>query len=97
MIETERMKMIKSLYQGEIKELCYDEITREDGITLINVYIKLDDGFDTKLNLGIIGVSTEEKKKEKVLDIKKYLKNSNKINTSSYLLNERSVLLWKKQ
>ena len=91
MVETERMKMIKSLYQGEIKELCYDEIPREDGLTLINVYIKLDDGFDTKLNLGIIGVSTEEKKK--ALDIKGYLKNSNKINTSSYLLNERSVLL----
>lgn len=64
MVETERMKMIKSLYQGEIKELCYDEIPREDGLTLINVCIKLDDGFDTKLNLGIIGVSTEEKKKE---------------------------------
>ena len=64
MKETERIKMIKNLYQDEIKELCYDETTRYDGITLINVYVKLDDGFDTKLNLGIIGCSTEEKKKE---------------------------------
>ena len=27
------------------------------------------------------------------IKVKEYLKNSNKINTSSYLLNERSVLL----
>ena len=69
------MKLIKSLYQGEIKQLCYDEITREDGTTLINVYILLDDGFDTKLNLGIIGVSSIEKKKElESLGYKKLLK-----------------------
>lgn len=75
MLETKRIKEIKNLYKGEIEELLYEEVTKDNNITFIRIYIKLNDEYNTLLNLGIIGIKTEEKVNELVnLGYKKVLK-----------------------
>ncbi len=75
MLETKRIKEIKNLYKGEIKELLYEEVTKDNNTTFIRIYIKLNDEYNTLLNLGIIGIKTEEKVNELVnLGYKKVLK-----------------------
>ena len=72
MLETKR---IKDLYKGEIEELLYEEVTKDNNTTFIRIYIKLNDEYNTLLNLGIIGIKTEEKVNELVnLGYKKVLK-----------------------
>ena len=69
------MKEIKNLYKGEIEELLYEEVTKDNNTTFIRIYIKLNDEYNTLLNLGIIGIKTEEKVNELVnLGYKKVLK-----------------------
>lgn len=73
MLETKRIKEIKNLYKGEIEELLYEEVTKDNNTTFIRIYIKLNDEYNTLLNLGIIGIKTEEKVNELVnLGYKKY-------------------------
>lgn len=75
MLETKRIKEIKNLYKGEIEELLYEEVTKDNNTTFIRTYIKLNDEYNTLLNLGIIGIKTEEKVNELVnLGYKKVLK-----------------------
>lgn len=75
MLETKRIKEIKNLYKGEIKELLYEEVTKDNNTTFIRIYIKLNDEYNTLLKLGIIGIKTEEKVNELVnLGYKKVLK-----------------------
>jgi hypothetical protein len=75
MLETKRIKEIKNLYKGEIEELLYEEVTKDNNITFLRIYIKLNDEYNTLLNLGIIGIKTEEKVNELVnLGYKKVLK-----------------------
>ena len=75
MLETKRIKEIKNLYKGEIEELLYEEVTKDNNTTFIRIYIKLNDEYNTLLNLGIIGIKTEEKVNELVnLGYKKVLK-----------------------
>lgn len=75
MLETKRIKEIKNLYKGEIEELLYEEVTKDNNTTFLRIYIKLNDEYNTLLNLGIIGVKTEEKVNELVnLGYKKVLK-----------------------
>lgn len=75
MLETKRIKEIKNLYKDEIEELLYEEVTKDNNITFIRIYIKLNDEYNTLLNLGIIGIKTEEKVNELVnLGYKKVLK-----------------------
>lgn len=75
MLETKRIKEIKNLYKGEIKELLYEEVTKDNNTTFLRIYIKLNDEYNTLLNLGIIGIKTEEKVNELVnLGYKKVLK-----------------------
>lgn len=75
MLETKRIKEIKNLYKGEIEELLYEEVTKDNNTTFIRIYIKLNDEYNTLLNLGIIGIKTEEKVNELVnLGYKKILK-----------------------
>ena len=69
------MKEIKNLYKGEIEELLYEEVTKDNNTTFLRIYIKLNDEYNTLLNLGIIGIKTEEKVNELVnLGYKKVLK-----------------------
>ena len=73
--ETKRIKEIKNLYKGEIEELLYEEVTKDNNTTFLRIYIKLNDEYNTLLNLGIIGIKTEEKVNELVnLGYKKVLK-----------------------
>lgn len=75
MLETKRIKEIKNLYKGEIEELVYEEVTKDNNTTFLRIYIKLNDEYNTLLNLGIIGIKTEEKVNELVnLGYKKVLK-----------------------
>ena len=75
MLETKRLKEIKNLYKGEIEELLYEEVTKDNNTTFLRIYIKLNDEYNTLLNLGIIGIKTEEKVNELVnLGYKKVLK-----------------------
>lgn len=75
MLETKRIKEIKNLYKGEIEELLYEEVTKDNNTTFIRIYIKLNDEYNTLLNLGIIGIKTAEKVNELVnLGYKKVLK-----------------------
>ena len=75
MLETKRIKEIKNLYKGEIEELLYEEVTKDNNTTFLRIYIKLNDEYNTLLNLGIIGIKTEEKVNELVnLGYKKVLK-----------------------
>lgn len=75
MLETKRIKEIKNLYKGEIEELLYEEVTKDNNTTFLRIYIKLNDEYITLLNLGIIGIKTEEKVNELVnLGYKKVLK-----------------------
>lgn len=75
MLETKRIKEIKNLYKGEIEELLYEEVTKDNNTTFLRIYIKLNDEYNTLLNLGIIGIKTEEKANELVnLGYKKVLK-----------------------
>ena len=75
MLETKRIKEIKNLYKGEIEELLYEEVTKDNNTTFLRIYIKLKDEYKTLLNLGIIGIKTEEKVNELVnLGYKKVLK-----------------------
>lgn len=75
MLETKRIKEIKNLYKGEIEELLYEEVTKDNNTTFLRIYIKLNDEYNTLLNLGIIGIKTEEKVNELVnLCYKKVLK-----------------------
>jgi hypothetical protein len=75
MLETKRIKEIKNLYKDEIEELLYEEVTKDNNTTFIRIYIKLNDEYNTLLNLGIIGIKTEEKVNELVnLGYKKVLK-----------------------
>lgn len=75
MLETKRIKEIKNLYKGEIEELLYEEVTKDNNTTFLRIYIKLNDEYNTLLNLGIIGIKTEEKINELVnLGYKKVLK-----------------------
>lgn len=75
MLETKRIKEIKNLYKGEIEELLYEEVTKDNNTTFLRIYIKLNDEYNTLLNLGIIGIKTEEKVNEIVnLGYKKVLK-----------------------
>ena len=75
MLETKRIEEIKNLYKGEIEELLYEEVTKDNNTTFIRIYIKLNDEYNTLLNLGIIGIKTEEKVNELVnLGYKKVLK-----------------------
>lgn len=75
MLETKRINEIKNLYKGEIEELLYEEVTKDNNTTFIRIYIKLNDEYNTLLNLGIIGIKTEEKVNELVnLGYKKVLK-----------------------
>ena len=60
MLETKRIKEIKNLYKGEIEELLYEEVTKDNNTTFLRIYIKLNDEYNTLLNLGIIGIKTEE-------------------------------------
>lgn len=66
MLETKRIKEIKNLYKGEIEELLYEEVTKDNNTTFLRIYIKLNDEYNTLLNLGIIGIKTEEKVNELV-------------------------------
>ena len=75
MLETKRIKEIKNLYKGEIEELLSEEVTKDNNTTFLRIYIKLNDEYNTLLNLGIIGIKTEEKVNELVnLGYKKVLK-----------------------
>lgn len=75
MLETKKIKEIKNLYKDEIEELLYEEVTKDNNTTFIRIYIKLNDEYNTLLNLGIIGIKTEEKVNELVnLGYKKVLK-----------------------
>ena len=75
MLETKRIKEIKNLYKGEIEELLYEEVTKDNNTTFLRIYIKLNDEYNTLLNLGISGIKTEEKVNELVnLGYKKVLK-----------------------
>ena len=75
MLETKRIKEIKNLDKGEIEELLYEEVTKDNNTTFLRIYIKLNDEYNTLLNLGIIGIKTEEKVNELVnLGYKKVLK-----------------------
>ena len=75
MLETKRIKEIKNLYKGEIEELLYEEVTKDNNTTFLRIYIKLNDEYNTLLNLGIIGIKSEEKVNELVnLGYKKVLK-----------------------
>lgn len=75
MLETKRIKEIKNLYKGEIEELLYEEVTKDNNTTFLRIYIKLNDEYNALLNLGIIGIKTEEKVNELVnLGYKKVLK-----------------------
>ena len=75
MLEPKRIKEIKNLYKGEIEELLYEEVTKDNNTTFLRIYIKLNDEYNTLLNLGIIGIKTEEKVNELVnLGYKKVLK-----------------------
>lgn len=75
MLETKRIKEIKNLYKGEIEELLYEEVTKDNNTTFLRIYIKLNDEYNTLLNLGIIEIKTEEKVNELVnLGYKKVLK-----------------------
>lgn len=75
MLETKRIKEIKNLYKGEIEELLYEEVTKDNNTTFLRIFIKLNDEYNTLLNLGIIGIKTEEKVNELVnLGYKKVLK-----------------------
>lgn len=75
MLETKRIKEIKNLYKDEIEELLYEEVTKDNNTTFLRIYIKLNDEYNTLLNLGIIGIKTEEKVNELVnLGYKKVLK-----------------------
>lgn len=75
MLETKRIKEIKNLYKGEIEELLYEEVTKDNNTTFLRICIKLNDEYNTLLNLGIIGIKTEEKVNELVnLGYKKVLK-----------------------
>ena len=75
MLETKRIKEIKNLYKGEIEELLYEEVTKDNNTTFLRIYIKRNDEYNTLLNLGIIGIKTEEKVNELVnLGYKKVLK-----------------------
>lgn len=75
MLETKRIKEIKNLYKGEIEELLYEEVTKDNNTTFLRIYIKLNDEYNTLLNLGIIGIKAEEKVNELVnLGYKKVLK-----------------------
>ena len=64
MLETKRIKEIKNLYKDEIEELLYEEVTKDNNTTFLRIYIKLNDEYNTLLNLGIIGIKTEEKVNE---------------------------------
>ena len=61
MLETKRIKEIKNLYKGEIEELLYEEVTKDNNTTFLRICIKLNDEYNTLLSLGIIGIKTEEK------------------------------------
>lgn len=75
MLETKRIKEIKNLYKGEIEELLYEEVTKDNNTTFLRICIKLNDEYNTLLSLGIIGIKTEEKVNELVnLGYKKVLK-----------------------
>ena len=45
MLETKRIKEIKNLYKGEIEELLYEEVTKDNNTTFIRIYIKLNDEY----------------------------------------------------
>lgn len=80
MLETKRIKEIKNLYKGEIEELLYEEVTKDNNTTFLRIYIKLNDEYNTLLNLGIIGIKTEEKVNELVnLGYKKSIKKNSNI------------------
>lgn len=61
MLETKRIKEIKNLYKGEIEELLYEEVTKDNNTTFLRIYIKLNDEYNTLLNLGIIGIKQKKK------------------------------------